>query len=148
MTIKRPIHEVFFYGHLYTRWTSPWFDASKTDRTWFLWTSRVEGQYLMKFSAIISRTHPISTTPLPVWVRVRVTSRISNTRTFMSFFDQTAKPWNPTRFPFNHLSLDYDIPLSQQTLSTFFSITYGEPCVATCVVVTAKRTSYEDIKTV
>lgn len=86
MTTKRPIHKVPYHRHLYPRGASPLFDVSEIDRTWVLLVTHVDWKYLLNFSAEFSRIHPISTTPLPVWIKIWVTWHESNSRPFMRYF--------------------------------------------------------------
>lgn len=45
----------------------------------------VDENYLLNFSAIFNRIHSISKMPIPLWIRVLITSRTSNSRSCVQY---------------------------------------------------------------
>lgn len=115
------------------------FDISEIDRTWVIRASYGDAKYLLNFCAVFGSIRSISTTSLPVWIRVRVTSHKVTLVHLWVNFEQTAKSWNLSRFLLNRLPPDCEVPLSQLTMSTSLSIAYRERRVATSIIVAIKN---------
>lgn len=77
-TTMRPRHEVLYYRHLNTCESSLLFDVIVLDRTWILWAPHVDKEYLLSYSVVLNYIPQISTMGKAMWMKVRVTSRTSN----------------------------------------------------------------------